>query len=289
MLDAKIETFLTVVELGSYTAAGEALHLTQPAVTGHIRRLEAHYGLKLIDSSRRSVRLTQAGERLYQYMRSLRANQEAFTRTLAGHAAPLRIGATLSIADFYLPALLICCLTAGGARFRVRVENTGRLLDLLGRGELDCAFVEGIFDSGLYDARVFRRARFRPAAAADHPLAGGRVTLAQLHAYPLALREEGSGTREVLAAWLRQQNDSFASFSNLVELGSFVLLKELLLHSQAVTFLYEAVARREVEAGQLCFLALEDCALAHPLHFVCRRGDPRAGEYDALYRALMDD
>ena len=40
MLDQKLQTFLTVVELRSYTLAAQALHITQPAVSQHIRKLE---------------------------------------------------------------------------------------------------------------------------------------------------------------------------------------------------------------------------------------------------------
>ena len=50
MLDAKILTFLEVARLGSYTRAAECLHLTQPAVTQQIHRLEEHFGRRLVDT-----------------------------------------------------------------------------------------------------------------------------------------------------------------------------------------------------------------------------------------------
>ena len=56
MLDAKILTFLEVARLGSYTRAAECLHLTQPAVTQQIHRLEEHFGRRLVDTRGRGVR-----------------------------------------------------------------------------------------------------------------------------------------------------------------------------------------------------------------------------------------
>lgn len=68
MLDAKILTFLEVARLGSYTRAAERLHLTQPAVTQQIHRLEEHFGRRLVDTRGRGVRLTQAGEELKKHV-----------------------------------------------------------------------------------------------------------------------------------------------------------------------------------------------------------------------------
>ena len=56
MLDAKILTFLEVARLGSYTRAAECLHLTQPAVTQQIHRLEEHFGRRLVDTPARVSR-----------------------------------------------------------------------------------------------------------------------------------------------------------------------------------------------------------------------------------------
>ena len=287
MLDAKIESFLTVVELKSYTAAAEALHLTQPAVTQHIHKLEAHYGCRLIDSSRRSVQVTEAGELLYAYLRLQQANEKQFSQLLRNVADPLRVGATLSIADYYLPEPLVDRLLAGGERIRVLVGNTASLLEQLGAGELDCAFIEGLFDTALFVDHTFYQAPFLPVVRAGHPLLGRAVTLEELRAYPLALREPHSGTREVFETWLRQQNDTPRSFAGMVELGSFVLIKELVRRSDAVTIVYEAVARAELARGTLCTLELENFAVSHALRFVYRRGDPRHALLERIYQDLL--
>ena len=69
MLDSKVLTFLEVAAQGSYTRAAENLHLTQPAVTQQIHRLEEHYGQRLVDTCGRAVRLTEAGEKLERHAR----------------------------------------------------------------------------------------------------------------------------------------------------------------------------------------------------------------------------
>ena len=287
MLDLKIETFLRLAELGSFTAAAESLHLTQPAVTQQIRKLEAHYGCKLVDSSHRAVRLTEAGALLYEYLSLQRANEKRFEELLRNAVEPLRLGATLSIADYYLPDLLVERLLTQENRVRVAVGNTAHLLESLRAGELDGAFIEGLFDTALFESHVFYEARLVAVVAPGHPLLGREVGLEELHAFPLALREPHSGTREVLENWLTQQNDVPQAFARTLELGSFVLIKKLVERSHAVTFVYEAVVREELRRGQLCALSLHGLDVTHALRFVYRRGDAQRAVLRRFFEELL--
>lgn len=154
MLDAKIQTFLEVAAQGSYTRAAERLHLTQPAVTQQIHRLEEHYGHRLVDTCGRVVRLTEAGMLLEHHASMQLANERRFMERMAAEEPPLSLGATLSIADYYLPGPLARAL-AGGLAPRVTVGNTQVLTGRMLAGELDCALVEGLFDRTLFEAHVW--------------------------------------------------------------------------------------------------------------------------------------
>ena len=292
MLDAKTGTFLKVVELGSYTAAAAALHLTQPAVSQHIQKLEEHYGCRFFTLEGRALRLTEEGTRFLHYAKMQQANERQLLQQLAGNPAPLRIGSTLSIADYYLPPLLAPMAAQPLAPLQVDVANTGTLLQKLLNGELDAAFIEGMFDHKLFEAQVFFQARFLPVAAAAHPLAGRRATLEELHGFPLLLREQGSGTRAILENHLARENDTAASFAQVWEVGSFLLIKRLLETSQAVSFMYEAVAQQEVAQGKLAFLELFNYSVTHSLHFVCLKNSlekNRAAEFYARCLASREN
>lgn len=73
MIDPKLYTFVTLVEAGTTLRCAEALHLSQPAVTQHIRALEAEYGAKLFVKEGRRLALTGAGERFYRLAKRLPA------------------------------------------------------------------------------------------------------------------------------------------------------------------------------------------------------------------------
>ncbi len=251
MLDHKIETFLTVVKYKSYTKTAEILHMTQPAVTQHIHKLEAYYNCKLVDSSQHTIKITNAGKRLYTYLSLQQANEKHFFHLLKNTVRPLCIGASLSIADYYLPQFLIKNLLTDKDRIRITVENTTNLLKKLQNGDIDCAFVEGIFDTAFFETKLYKNESFIPVVASTHPLSNKEVTLQQLQDYPLILREPDSGTREILENWLSQRNVSPQSFQTVIEIGSILLIKKLISQSSAVTFLYEGVVKKELSNGKL--------------------------------------
>lgn len=282
MLDAKIFTFLEVARLGSYTRAAECLHLTQPAVTQQIHRLEEHFGRRLVDTRGRGVRLTPAGEELKKHVQIELVNERRLMQRMAAGAPPLRLGATLSIADYYLPKPLAGVLASGRAP-RVFVGNTQALTQRMLAGELDCALVEGPFDRALFEAQVWRAARFVAAARAEHPLAGQPCTMNDLCACPLLVRERGSGTRAVLESALFGRGMDLSAFARTVELGSFGLIKAALTATDAVTFLYEGVLTGE---SGLAALDVTDFMLERPLYFLMPLGTSERERCLALFEAL---
>ena len=282
MLDSKVLTFLEVAAQGSYTRAAENLHLTQPAVTQQIHRLEEHFGRRLVDTRGRGVRLTQAGEELKKHVQIELVNERRLMQRMAAGVPPLRLGATLSIADYYLPTPLAGVIASGEAP-QVCVGNTEALTRRMLSGDLDCALVEGPFDRELFEAHVWRSARFVAAVRRGHPLAGRSCAMSGLCRCPLLVREQGSGTRAVLESALFARGMDLSAFARTAELGSFGLIKAALAATDAVTFLYEGVVMDE--AG-LAVLDVTDFALERSLYFLIPLGASERERCLALLEAL---
>ncbi|WP_304509388.1 LysR family transcriptional regulator [Anaerotignum sp.] len=268
MLDQKLTTFLAVVETGSYTAAARVLHMTQPAVTQQIQKLEEYYGCQLFTQEGRAMRLTKNGAFFLHYTKMQQSNERQLTEKLGGNQRPLYIGSTLSIADYYLPPLLFSYLDKKDEGLNITVANTKILLESLLEGKLDAAFIEGIFDRKLFEAEEFCVANFIPVVSKKHPLLQKKIELSELYSYPLILRELGSGTRAIFESYLAQQNDSISSFDSTWEVSSFVLIKHLLENTNAVSFMYEAVAEKEIRGGKLGVLNITNYQVSHSLQFV---------------------
>ena len=198
MLDFRVYTFLAVCEYMNYTRAAEALHITQPAVSQHIRYLENMYQVKLFLAEGKKIHLSPAGERLLHAATTLK-NDEVFLRKQmfegAGKGLSLRFGTTRTIGESVISTPLARYIHSHPKdRISVVINNTDELLHKLVSGEIQFALVEGYYDDVDFDSMVFRTEPFIPVCAAGHVFAGEPVQLRDLLEEHLLIREPGSGT-----------------------------------------------------------------------------------------------
>lgn len=245
-MEQKLETFLTLCRTMHYGRAAEQLHLSQPAVSKHIQALEAQYGVSLFSYRGRRLQKTPQGEILEQYAASLRYNEETLLSKL--HQPPkllLRIGATKSIGDYILLPEIRHYLDRPDHQLEFTVDNTTHLLARLDCGELDFVVLEGIFDKARYDWFLLQQEPYIGICAASHPFANQTIPLEALFEQRLILREQGSGTRNILERGLAQLGYSIRHFSDQICLSSFTLIRALVSDGRGISFLYESVVKQD--------------------------------------------
>lgn len=290
MQDFRIKTFLKVCETMHFTQAAQQLGLTQPAVSQHIHFLETAYGVKLFTYQGKKLFLTSAGRLLREYALT-RQHDETFLKAKLCAAATSRrtlsFGATLTVAEFVLPSRLAAYLKQNpSAHLKLTVANTGRLLDGLDNGTLDMALVEGYFSRKKYASRVYTRERYIAVCAPSYPLPQKPLSLESLLGERLLLREEGSGTREVLVKHLEARSLSIEDFAATAEIGDIHTIKQLAIQGCGVCFLYEAAVREELYTGRLREIDLPDIQIAHDFSFIWRKGSMFERDYIAAFDAL---
>jgi DNA-binding transcriptional LysR family regulator len=142
---AHIRSFLAIVDYGGYHRAAEALHLTQPAVSRHMRRLEGQLGEPLFAKRGRGVELTPFGEQAAVELGAvLAAHDQALARLGRGDgdASPFVLGAIENLVDPVLPDLIAVVREHIGERaLQLRVDRSQELVERVGRGEVDAAIV----------------------------------------------------------------------------------------------------------------------------------------------------
>ena len=213
-MERKLETFLTLCETLNYRRAAERLHLTQPAVTKQIQALEAEYGAVLFRYDGRRLHKTSKGELLELHAIAQRYNHQKLLQAM--QAAPpvaLRIGATKTIGDYILGPAIRRFLDAPDHQLQFLVDNTAALLRRLEQGELDFVVLEGVFNKARYDSFLLRNEPYIGICPPGHPLDGQTVSPEALLGQRLILREEGSGTRDLLERSLAQSAASKSSGS----------------------------------------------------------------------------
>lgn len=291
MQDFRVRTFLTVCRTLNYTRAAEELHITQPAVSQHIAFLEREYGATLFTYRRKRLELTKAGLMLRDALSTMTHDEamlrERVSAVASGTAVELRVGMTLTAGE-YLAAAPLAGYLAGRPDIRATVRSGGtqHLLDLLDRGEIDCAFVEGLFDRSAYAWDVFRTERLVCVCAAGHQFARKPRTVEDLLGERLVTREPGSGTRAVLSNALAARNLSIEGFADTIIAESIGVIKVLVAHDLGISFLYEAAVQREVQEGSLRVLPLGDRPIQHDVSFIRHKDSAFEPELQALFDAL---
>ena len=291
MLDFRMETFLTVCRYMNFTRASEKLNITQPAVSQHIRFLEKHYNTKLFRYEGKKLRLTGAGEILRNASLTMMHDEQSMQNEMqeTEKEAEIRFGATRTIGDSVMGSVLEKYLARyPQARIHMEVENTHDLLVRLDEGRIDFALVEGFFKKSEYDFQIFSREKYIAVCSLDYVFQNTPDCIEKLFQERLLLREEGSGTREVLERCLEAHNLSVQDFDKRMEVGSMQTIKELTKAGCGITFLYEAAVRRELEEGSLRQIPLQDFPVTHEFAFIWRRGSIYADWYRELFRRFSE-
>jgi DNA-binding transcriptional LysR family regulator len=142
---AHIRSFLAIVRYGGYHRAADALHLTQPAISRHMRRLEEQLNERLFARRGRGVELTAFGERAAgELAEVLAAHDQALVRLARESAVdgPFVLGTVEHIVDPVLPTLLSVIREQIGERpLQLRVDRSLSLAASFVQGEVDAAIV----------------------------------------------------------------------------------------------------------------------------------------------------
>jgi DNA-binding transcriptional LysR family regulator len=140
-----LRSFLAIVRYGGYHRAAEALHLTQPAVSRHMRQLETQLGRPLFERCGRGVELTAYGERAAAELAEVLAVHDralARLQRTGAEAGPFVLGMIENLVDPLLPDLIeVVRQHIGDRSLQLRVDRSFQLIERLGRREVDAVIV----------------------------------------------------------------------------------------------------------------------------------------------------
>ena len=297
MLDFRIYTFIAVCQYMNFTRAAESLSITQPTVSQHIRWLEKEYGTPLFRYEGKKMFLTEAGQQILSVATTMVHDEEFLRKTVraAGGRRQLRLGTTLTIGETLVADRVEAYLKDHPEdRIMVEVANTRRLTELLDQGNIDFALVEGYFEKKEYDYAVYSRERYicvcgpgtarrLAAAQAKKEKGSGVPEVRDLLGENLLVREEGSGTREILEKNLKEKNYGLEDFANLIQISNISAIKSLAEADCGITFLYERAVQAELASGSLVEVRLQDFDIWHEFCFIWRKGSVFQEEYRKFF------
>ncbi len=289
----QLEIFVKVAEFGSFSKAAEALFLTQPTVSEHIRTLEDELGVRLLDRLGRGAVATKAGELLLGHAKRMLALQREARQAMGSFqgkmSGELQVGASTIPGEYVLPAMI--------GRFKEKYPDISITL-LIGDSQTVIDWVlEGRAELGMVGARLAQRGmeykELMPdevvvVVPAAHPWHGRKqVTLEELRAEPLLIRERGSGTRAALEAALAEAGTDFGAFRIVGEMGSTQAIKQAVKAGVGVSLVSKRAVEEECRSGLLSCLRVKDLKVARSFHLATHKDRSRSPLAEA-FRAFLE-
>ena len=257
LTDFRLKVFKTVADRLSFTKAAAELLISQPAVTKQINELERLLGKPLFLRHGNRISLTDDGVRLLEYANRILALygelRDAFVEEQGAFSGEIRLGASTTLSQYVLPGLL--------AKFRklypdVRVTlfngNTEQIERQIADGKLDFGMIEGTASNPALHYELFMDDELvLVTSASNTSFTREEITAADLPALPLVIRENGSGTLDVLSRELSRHGLSLRQLHIEMQLGSTESIKHYLFYSDTFAFVSVQAVLDELAANRL--------------------------------------
>ena len=264
--------FLVACETKNFSQAGRQVHLSQPAISQTINNLEKHFGTKLFLRQGRSVDLTEIGQALRPMVMELvsaaRRMEETVSSLQGEVVGEFEIGCSTASGKYLLPNLI--------ARYRrmyplvrinVLVTSRDSVIKKLVSGEVAMGVSSRRIDHRDLDYKDFFLDEVILIAPADHRWAGyRRVYPDDLLDEPMILREESSGTIEVLKTGLLEHDISFDMLNVTMGLGNAEAIEMAVEEGIGVAFISRLAAARGIELGRIVEVEVEGMKLFRKIY-----------------------
>lgn len=253
-----LKTFYTIAKTESFTKAARALYLTQPAVTAHIKSLEAYLGAKLFERNRISKRttLTYEGEILLTYAERMFALidelETTFEEVNALHKGGRVVIATTSVIGIYLlpPIFRQFRSQYPGIVIDNPIGNSQQVLDMVLASKVEVGIMRKIKDFPVHLTATFLLSeKLLCIAAPHHPLAQKKViSIDDLQGTQFINREAGTRTRDQIGQWML---DHHITHLTTIDVGHIEAVKKAVEEGVGISIVPEIAVKRELKAKLL--------------------------------------
>jgi DNA-binding transcriptional LysR family regulator len=255
-----LKIFIEVADSGKMRIAASKLYISQPTVSQAIRELEEYYGVLLFERLSKKLYITEKGKKLLSYARNVVKQFDDMEEMMfqVGYVEKIRIGATITVGNCILSDVI-----KNFKEVNPRIEtysyvnNTKDIEEKLLRSELDIGIVEGKVKSPdlisipeVNDCLVL-------ACSTKHPFAKKKIIkLAELSKKSFAMREQGSGTRELFERYIQENG---ISISVTFEGSSSDSIKKAVIENQCLAVISIRLVEEEIKKGHIHAIQNMEC------------------------------
>lgn len=292
MISYSHEVFLEVAQLKSFTKAAHSLFISQPAITKHIKQLEAKYNTSLFDRKGNQISLTPEGQILMDSLLKARGIEQQLLFDISTHRnaysakGELKMGASTTVALYIIPPVLSGFHQKHpDVRISLLNRNSETVLKAVLDREIDLGIIEGRSKLTVVSSELFLADEVVPVCSSRSRIAKKPVLrIKEILQYPIALRERGSGTLSALKYALAPHGIRLSDLDVSIRLSGTEALKNFILADECIGFLPMRSVAREIADGTLVRLFVENLSITRQFYFIQRHGHQRDGLNQAFIR-----
>lgn len=280
MLSTRHEIFMEVASNLSFSKAGAVLFISQPAISKHMKALEAFYKTTLFERNGNSLQLTKGGNLLLNRLKEAKKiqNQLEFELSvLSDHLkakGQLKLGASTTVALYIIPKILSAFHQKyPEVKISLLNRNTDTITKALLDQDIDIGIVEGKKKNSAILYQPFIKDEVVAVCSAKSPIAKKRIiTIQEILHYPIVLREQGSGTLAALKYNLEKNGIKLSNLKVDVRLAGTEALKNFLREDNCLGFLPKGSILKELRDGDLVAIKIEKFQIIRDFFFIQRHG-----------------
>jgi DNA-binding transcriptional LysR family regulator len=273
MIDNKLLTLIALSENGSYTKTAENLHLTQPAVSQHIKGLEKELGITIFNRTENGLKPTPQGVIAIRYAKRIQALYE-LERTRIEDSKKNMFSFTIGIthtseSSLVSNALANYAYSKDGLHITIVTDDISNLYTKLENYEIDLAIIEARNSDPRYRSLLLDTDSIMLAVSANNPLAkASMVTIDELKKQKMILRLPGSATRQMFEASLASAELTIHDFNVMLEVDSIATIKDLVIKDIGVALLARSTCRNLEILNKLVLLPIDGMPMIREVNIV---------------------
>ena len=280
MLSTRHEIFIEVATNLSFSKAGEVLFISQPAISKHIKALEAFYKTTLFERKGNAIELSKGGTLLLSKLKEAKKiqNQLEFELSVLNDQlkakGQLKLGASTTVALYIIPKILSAFHQKyPEIKISLLNRNTDTIIKALADQDIDIGIVEGKKKNSAILYQPFATDEVIAVCSAKSPIAKKRsLTVPEIKNYRVVLREQGSGTLAALKYNLEKNGVKLSELNVNVRLAGTEALKNFLREDNCLGFLPKGSVTRDLENGELVTVKIENFQIVRNFFFIQRHG-----------------
>jgi len=289
----QLRIFSEVYRLRSFTRAAESLHISQPTISEHIKNLEGELSCKLFDRMGRTIIPTAEAKLLFprsrQLLDALNRLQDDLLRSREEISGEIALGASTIPGTYIIPGRVVEFRRLHPeVTFKVLIEDTAGIVKMILAHELFCGIVGAQTPSDKLTYLPFHRDELVLVGRNDLFPAGPR-NVSALAELPFLLREEGSGTRQIMEEYLAGQGMAVSDLNTVAILGSTAAVKEAACQGLGVTILSRLAVAKELAEGTLGEITIKGLRMGRDFYLVYHKQRTLPIHYQMFCRHLQNE